>query len=120
MSGFGDILRGLVERVPGAVGAIFADWEGESVGQWARDMADLDIQIFGAQWGVVWNQMQAALRRARLGRAEELFVDAEKCVVLVRHVAEQYYVVLSLGRGTHLATAIRELDRGVVTLRAEM
>ena len=110
----------MVHAVPGALGAIFADWEGEAVGQFAHDSSDLDIQIFGAQWGVVWNQMQQALSRARLGAADELLVDGEHGAVMVRRVTPEYYVVLSLRRGTHLATAMRELDKIVVTLRAEM
>lgn len=118
--GFQPILQRLVERVPGALGAIFADWDGEPVGTFAPDIAPLDIQIIGAQWGLVWTQVQKALARARLGAPLELYVDGVNGAVMVREVGEGYYVVLTTKRDCHLATAKRELDRGVGELKAEM
>ncbi|HEX2568880.1 MAG TPA: hypothetical protein VH877_04915 [Polyangia bacterium] len=120
MSGFTPILQELVERVPGAIGAIFVDWDGEAVSQFATSLPELEIQIVGAQWGVVWTQTLKALRRAGLGGPVELMVDGTNGSVVVRQVTENYYVVLSLRRGTHLAKALSELDRGVAALRAEM
>ena len=120
MSDFATVLQEMVERVPGAVGAIFADWEGESVSQFAFDLPDIEIQIVGAQWGVVWSALGQALTRAGMGSPDEMLIDAEHGSVLVRKVTEGYYVVLSLRRGTHLATALRELARSVESLRAGM
>ena len=117
---FAVILQDLVERVPGAAGAIFADWDGEAVGQYAVALPTIEIQIVGAQWGVVWNEMQHALGRARIGRASELVVDGQRGSVIVRQVTPEYYVVLSLKSGVHLATALREVGRVVETLLAEM
>jgi predicted regulator of Ras-like GTPase activity (Roadblock/LC7/MglB family) len=120
VNSFAGILQRMVERVPGATGAIFADWEGEPVGEFAPEMPALEIQIFGAQWGVVWAELQRALARAQLGRARELIIDGEHGSVLVRQVTDEYYVVLAVGRDGHLAKALDELSRGVEALRAEM
>jgi hypothetical protein len=38
----------------------------------------------------------------------------------VRLVCEGYFVVLATKREAHLATAMRELERGAATLRSEM
>ena len=52
------ILQHIVERVPGATGAIFADYEGESGGRVRRATCrQLEIRIFGAQWGLVWMEL---------------------------------------------------------------
>jgi predicted regulator of Ras-like GTPase activity (Roadblock/LC7/MglB family) len=120
VTSFQEILRAMVERVPGATGAIFADWDGEPVGTFAPETPALDLEIAGAQWGVVWMQMMKALERAQLGQPLELEVDGEKGTVLVHQVTESYYVVLTMKRGSHLATAQRELRRSVASLRAEM
>lgn len=120
MSVFADILQRLVERVPGATGAVFADWEGEAVSEFAREMAKLDIQIAGAQWGVVWTEVQRSLRRAQLGDALELIVDGERGSALVRKVTDQYYLVLVVGPEGHLAKALAELARGADELAAQM
>jgi predicted regulator of Ras-like GTPase activity (Roadblock/LC7/MglB family) len=119
MSAFGDILRNLVERVPGAIGAVFADWEGEPVDQFAH-IPPLDIQLVGAHWGVVWSQAAVRLARHNLGAVEELLIEGERAVVLVRSVTDRYFVVLATKRDAHLATARRELLRGAEILRGEM
>lgn len=118
MSTFGDILKAMVERVPGAVGAVFADWEGEPVDQFAHIPA-LDIQLVGAHWGVVWSQASERLAR-HAGAVEELLIEGERATVLVRSVTDRYFVVLATRREAHLGTARRELLRGAQTLLGEM
>jgi len=117
MSAFGDILEAMVRRVPGAVGAVFADWEGEPVDQFAH-IPPIDIQLVGAHWGVVWSQ--AARRLEAFGGVEELLIEGDKAIVLVRSVTDRYFVVLATKRDAHLATARRELERGAGILRGEM
>jgi len=119
MSAFADILKSMVERVPGALGAIFADWDGEMVDQFAH-IPPLDIQLVGAHWGVVWSQATQRLGAHALGAVEELLIEGERAIVLVRLVSEGYFVVLATKRDAHLATARRELERGAGILRGEM
>jgi len=119
VSAFGDILEAMVRRVPGAVGAVFADWEGEPVDQFAH-IEPLDIQLVGAHWGVVWSQATTRLGRHGLGAIEELLIEGERAIVMVRLVNEGYFVVLATKRDVHLGTALRELQRGADTLRREM
>jgi predicted regulator of Ras-like GTPase activity (Roadblock/LC7/MglB family) len=117
MSAFGEILKSIVERVPGAIGAVFADWDGEPVDQFAH-IPPIDIQIVGAHWGIVWSQ--ATSRLSRLGPIEELLIEGERAIVLVRAVTAQYFVVLAIKRDAHLATARRELARGAQAMLGEM
>ncbi len=119
MSAFGDILEAMVKRVPGAVGAVFADWEGEPVDQFAH-IEPLEIQLVGAHWGVVWSQAAERLGKRGLGAVEELLIEGERAIVLVRSVTDRYFVVLATKREAHLATARRELERGARTLLGEM
>jgi predicted regulator of Ras-like GTPase activity (Roadblock/LC7/MglB family) len=119
MSAFADILREMVERVPGAVGAIFADWEGEAVDQFAH-IPQLDIQLVGAHWGIVLTQATRGLERVGIGHVDELTIEAQDGMVLIRRVTDRYYVVLQAKRDAHLATARRELERSAQTLLGEM
>ncbi len=119
MSAFGAILETMVRRVPGAVGAVFADWEGEPVDQFAH-IPPLDIQLVGAHWGIVWSQATERLGRHELGAVEELLIEGERATVLVRSVTDRYFVVLATKSDAHLATARRELERGADILRGEM
>jgi predicted regulator of Ras-like GTPase activity (Roadblock/LC7/MglB family) len=119
MSAFGEILQNMVESVPGAVGAVFADWEGEPVDQFAH-IPPIDIQIVGAQWGVVFNTATERLARSGSGAVDELWVEGAQACVFVRRVSQQYYVVLATRRSVHLATALRELQRTATRLQGEM
>jgi predicted regulator of Ras-like GTPase activity (Roadblock/LC7/MglB family) len=119
VSAFGDLLQQMVERVPGAVGAVFADWEGEPVDQFAH-IPPIDIQIVGAQWGVVFNGATESLARLGAGAVEELWVEGEETCVFVRRVTAQYYVVLATQRSVHLGTALRELAATARRLLEEM
>ena len=116
---FNHILQGMVERVPGALGAIFADWEGEAVDQFAH-IPPLEIQLVGAHWGVVLTLATESLRRVSLGAIDELWVEGDRALVLIRRVTEKYYVVLAARKDAHLALARRELERGACRLREEM
>jgi predicted regulator of Ras-like GTPase activity (Roadblock/LC7/MglB family) len=119
MSAFGDILKSIVERVPGALGAIFADWEGEMVDQFAH-IPPMEIQLVGAHWGVVLNQASRVLMPSGVGAIQEFLVEGERGMVLIRCVTDRYYVVLTGKSEVHLATARRELERGAATLLGEM
>lgn len=119
MSTFGDILQRMVERVPGAVGAVFTDWEGEPVDQFAH-IPPLDIQLVGAHWGIVFLQATARLAKHGLGAVDELLIEGERAMVIVRSVTDGYFVVLATKREAHLATALRELSKTAASLRSEM
>jgi predicted regulator of Ras-like GTPase activity (Roadblock/LC7/MglB family) len=117
---FGRILKAMVDHVPGALGAVFADSEGEPVDQFAY-VPPLDIQILGAQWGLVLSQSAKAIARMRGGAIEELWIEAQEAWVLVRCVTDGYFVVLALRHDdTHLATALRELAETAERLKGEM
>ena len=119
-TGFEAILYKLVETVPGATCAIFADYDGESVAQVGRDLPTLEVQIIGAQWGVVWADVKRGFDRARLGGPREVIIAGAIGSALIRRVTEQYYVVLMLGRDGHLAKALVEVERSALALAAEM
>jgi predicted regulator of Ras-like GTPase activity (Roadblock/LC7/MglB family) len=109
----------MVDRVPGAVGAVFADWEGESVDHFAT-IAPVDIQLVGAHFGVVLTQVNVQLASLGAGRVDEIWIEGERLTVFVRRVNERYYVVLQTRHDVHLANASRELELGARRLLGEM
>ena len=119
-TGFDAILHTLVESVPGAMLAIFADYDGESVAHVGRDLPALEVQIIGAQWGVVWSDVKRAFDRARLGGPREVIIDGPRGSALIHRVTDQYYLVLVLGPEGHLAKAFVETVRSAAALVAEM
>ncbi len=117
MSAFADILKAVVDRVPGAIGATFVDWEGEAVDQWGSVPA-LEMQLAGAHWSIVLNQ--AGNRLSPWGAVDEICIEGSSGLVLIRRVTEQYCIVVMARSGAHLAMLRRSVDRGVDGLRREM
>ena len=120
MSDFDAILRRMVDNVPGATGAVFADWEGESIGAVANAQPVLEARIAGAQWGVVWSELVRTFARGHLGRPDELIIDGARGAALVRRVSDEYFVVLTVDKDAQIGRARAELSRGAAQLAAEM
>ena len=116
---FTTILRGVVDKVPGAIGVIFADWDGEAVDSFAPGVKD-DMLILAAHYGVILNHVQSALHLTHFGEAVELIVQHRKMDLIVRAIDRHYYVILAVRSGSHLATALREVVAAASALRAEM
>jgi predicted regulator of Ras-like GTPase activity (Roadblock/LC7/MglB family) len=118
-TGFTPILQRAVERVPGAIGAIFADWEGEAVDHFGHADRD-ELLVLTAHYGVIFNQLQSALHLFHFGDATEIVVRHDGVELLLRGVRHGYYLVVVASAEVHLATALRELEEAACALRAEM
>jgi predicted regulator of Ras-like GTPase activity (Roadblock/LC7/MglB family) len=118
---FRHILQRVVERVPGAMGAVFADWDGEAVDHFAHaHTAKDEMLILAAHYGVILNHVQSALHLYHFGEAEELIILHQNMDLVVRTVAKDYFMVLVVRTGAHLATALRETHAAASALRVEM
>jgi predicted regulator of Ras-like GTPase activity (Roadblock/LC7/MglB family) len=119
MSPFGRTLRELVESVPGAHGAVFLDNEGEPVDQFGRGPI-LEIQLTGAQWGVVLERVREALARARVGAPRSIHIGCDDVQLFIRAITSDYCVVLQTSPDAHLGQTQAELDRAVDELIRQM
>lgn len=117
---FSAMLQRAVERVPGAIGVIFADWEGEAVDSFAGPRVRDELLLIAAHYGVILNHVQSALHLTHFGEAEELILQHQKLDLIVRAVDQHYFVVLAAAAGSHLATALREVAQLAIALRAEI
>lgn len=118
-SAFSAILERLVSDVPGVIGAVFADWDGEPVDQFSHAAID-EIQIMGAQWGVTVAQINQALGRLGAGRTEELWIEGDSAVYFLVKVTDAYFVVLFGKPGINLGVLRKKLSFAVEKLRGEM
>ncbi len=93
---FKSLLNRLLEDIPGALGAIIIDWEGESVDQVAR-INDYDIKILGAHSGIILGLLREALSRADSGALESVVIRTDQNKTLVAPLTEDYLLILQLG-----------------------
>lgn len=115
---FKELLNTLVGRVPGAQGAILADWEGEAVAQ-VGVMDDYELKVIGAHKGVVLHNMREVADR--LGNdLREVVITTKQSQTLIMPVTKDYYLVLTLDRSDMLGMALLEARRCVQALHREI
>ncbi len=116
---FKNLLSSLVERVPGAQGAIIADWEGEAVDQ-VGIMDDYDLKVIGAHKGVVLHNMREVVDRLGDDDLREIVITTNQTQTLIMPVTKDYYLVLTLDRSDMLGRALMEARRCVQALHREI
>jgi predicted regulator of Ras-like GTPase activity (Roadblock/LC7/MglB family) len=116
---FKRILTELVEAVPGATGAILADWEGEAVEQFCR-FDEFEMKVIGAHKGIILGQLRDAHRELALGEIETLLITTEDQYHLVASVGQDYLVVMTMERSGLPAVALMKLREAVAQLKKEI
>jgi predicted regulator of Ras-like GTPase activity (Roadblock/LC7/MglB family) len=118
-SPFAQILEELVRALPGALGAIFVDWEGEAVDSFSRASRE-DIRLEGAHWGVIYNQAKLFCDKLSLGRAAEVILRFDQQQVIISRVTDGYIAIITLGDDANLGRALGMLRQAKAKLREEM
>ncbi|MDT8442428.1 MAG: roadblock/LC7 domain-containing protein [Desulfuromonadales bacterium] len=117
---FKQMLAAMLARIPGAQGAIIADWEGEAVDQ-AGTLDEYDLKILGAHQCVILNNLQQVVER--LGeddQLKEVVITTERGQILILPVTRDYFLVLALHRNDMLGKALFEARRCLRALYEEI
>jgi len=115
---FKSLLKRLLEDIPGALGAIIVDWEGESVDHVAR-IGDYDIEVLGAHSGIILSQLRGALSRVDSGELDQVVIRTEENKILIAPLTEDYLLILQLGKDSIVARAAYKMRLCVDALRDE-
>lgn len=115
---FKKLLNRLLEDIPGALGAIITDWEGEAVDQVAR-ISEYDLKLLGAHKGIILNLLRDALTRIDSGSLEEVIIRTDGGKTLIAPLTDDYFLVLSLGPEAIVGRAAFAMRRCVAELRPE-
>lgn len=125
---FRQLLGALVADVPGARGAIFCDYEGESVDLHVAspqppgcgELSLYDLKVCGAQLTAAWLLLQERSQAHGSGRLDSLRLSADRGTLLCAAAKEGYYVTLLLAPRAPTAAAAQALERLARLLAAEM
>lgn len=116
---FRELLARLVVAVPGARGAILADWEGEAVDQ-VGIMDDYELKVIGAHKGIILHNMREVVARLGDDRLNEVVITTGHAQMLVLPVNSDYFLVLALERAASLGRALFEARRCMQALQKEI
>lgn len=116
---FKTILRELVESVPGASGAILADWEGEAVDCYSL-FDDYELKIIGAHKGIILNRIKDVQKRFGGDDPREVVISTEKRHLITGAIGPDYSLVLTLAREAVIGQALYRFRKSVVVLEKEI
>ncbi len=116
---FKRLLGDLLQNIPGAQGAIIADWEGEAVDQVAR-IDEYQLKVTGAHKGVILTNLREVVKRLGGDEPQEIVITTKKLQTLILPITHDYFLVLTLQRGGALGRAMFEARRCVGLLRKEI
>lgn len=113
------ILGDLLAAVPGADGAILADWEGEAVDQ-VTSMDDYRLKVIGAHKGVILANFREVVRRLEGSELKEIVITSNRMRIVIMPITHEYFLVLTLGRDNALGQALFAMRRCVLQLQNEI
>ena len=93
---FRESLQKLVERVDGGVAGILMGFDGISVEAYTRPSEGTDIQTVGMELAHVIGQVRRAAELLEVGKLGEVTVRADKLVVIVRALTDEYFLAFAI------------------------
>jgi predicted regulator of Ras-like GTPase activity (Roadblock/LC7/MglB family) len=120
---FRDILLSLLQTTEGSLGALFLDWEGETVEAITErplDADDHDLRVIGAYQGIFRTQLHKVCESLGAGHPHRLKMEFARTKVLTTDLADGYYLVLIVESHTNEGLAWHRLERARESLLAEM
>lgn len=116
---FKAILTDLVQSVPGASGAILADWEGEAVEQFAL-YDDFELKVVAAHKGIILNQVKDLHGRISGDTVRDAVITTASQHVIIGTVGNDYSLVMTLAREALPARALFRFRQAIGLLAKEI
>jgi predicted regulator of Ras-like GTPase activity (Roadblock/LC7/MglB family) len=90
---FADILKEVVNGTEGALGALVVGIDGIPVEEYAAG-GDLDLQSMTVEYSSLLKEIEKGSQSARLGSTKEVTVIADKAMIMLRRLNDEYFMVL--------------------------
>ncbi|HEY8377825.1 MAG TPA: roadblock/LC7 domain-containing protein [Nannocystis sp.] len=91
-----DTLKSIVDKIPGAKGAILMGFDGIAVEQYDVD-ASVDIERIATEFSFRFLELVKAAKALDLGPLTDITVKAEHGTLLVRCLSDDFFTVVFLG-----------------------
>ncbi|PNU21237.1 GTPase-activating protein [Geothermobacter hydrogeniphilus] len=116
---FKKMLGTMLERIPGSLGAIIVDWEGESVDQAGR-LDAFELKVIGAHKGLILDNLRQAVARAEGNDLEEIIITTAQRQTIIMPANRDYFLVVALERKDVMGRALFEARRCLEQLKEEI
>lgn len=117
---FKAILKNLVEKTPGATGAILLDWEGEAVADFSK-VPDMDMPAIGAHKGIILNLARDAMLNIKQANGvKTIAISTERAGVALSTIKEGYYLVVTVEKNKPFGMVFFESKKAIKDIEKEM
>lgn len=116
---FKSILTTLVEAVPGATGAILADWEGEAVEQYSQG-DPFEMKVTAAHWGIVLTRFKGVHQKFSTGTVRQGLITTDEQHVIVGALGDDYALVMTMAREALPLLALQKFRETAALLHKEI
>ncbi len=90
---FSDILKEVVHGTDGALGALIVGLDGIPVEEYSVNN-DIDLQSMTVEYASLLKEIEKGSQAAHLGTTKEVTVVAEKAMIMLRRLNNEYFFVL--------------------------
>jgi predicted regulator of Ras-like GTPase activity (Roadblock/LC7/MglB family) len=90
---FAQILQEVVNGTEGALGALVVGVDGIPVEEFAA-VEDLDLQSMTVEYSTLLKEIEKGSQAAQLGSTKEVTVLADRALILLRRLNDEYFIVL--------------------------
>ena len=90
---FSEILKELVNGTEGALGAIVVGTDGIPVDEFSVT-SEMDLQSMTVEYASLLKEIEKGSRAAQLGSTKEVSVIADRAMIMLRRLNEDYFLVL--------------------------
>lgn len=116
---FGEILREIVDQVPGAQAGVVMGADGILVENYLREGAGIEVQSAGVEFSSILGEVRRAAGQLDLGGVKDVVVLSDRRAILLKTINDEYFVALVLSPNGNHGRARFLLRMAVPRLRAE-
>ena len=95
---FSDILKNVVSRTEGAIGALVVGLDGIPVEEYSVS-SEMDIQSMTVEYSALLKEIEKGSQAAQIGSTNEVTVIAERAMIMLRRLNDEYFFVLIIKPG---------------------
>ena len=90
---FTEILKEVVTATDGALGALVVGLDGIPVEEYVKN-SEMDIQSMTVEYSSLLKEIEKGSQSAQMGSTKEVTVTAEKAIIMMRRLNDEYFLVL--------------------------
>ncbi len=117
---FNQILRDIVEKTDGGVGAVLMGYDGIAIDQFFKPREGIDLQMIAVEFAHLLKDIRRTAQILEAGAMEEVSIRTERFFVTIRTLTDEYFVALTIERDGNSGKGRYLLQREAERLRQSL